>query len=72
MGFSFGGDHLNLSVNASEFGSLRIIDFLPIVYEVPSETRGENMFNVEQFIDECKRAVSGADGHKAVQALGMR
>lgn len=27
------------------------------------------MFNVEQFIDDCKRAVLCADGHKAVQAL---
>lgn len=27
------------------------------------------MFDVEQFIDDCKRAVLRADGHKAVQAL---
>ena len=30
------------------------------------------MFNVDQLIDDCKRAVASADGHKAVQALVER
>lgn len=30
------------------------------------------MFNVEHFIDDCKRAVASGDGHKAVQELVER
>ena len=61
-------DRATCPVDASTVGSLRGVNDWSIVFEVLTETKGENMFDLEQFIDDCKRAVLCADSREEVQA----